>query len=212
MLLSNESFVELIKAEKSTKLSFSRQGKPVECLIHCLDSDKETLNISFSLDLSRFTQIPIALIETIELLGSTSVTLGTCEAARINFIPTENPEHAALVDLIHQLYEALATNHSKTEDSSAEFLKWPPWGPGRGGWNPPWDWSRCAKCQLEVNVFIVGTVFVATAGAGPSALAVAQSLFLAKYGAAAWEAVKDILFSATVDVVAKAVCRAIHNC
>jgi hypothetical protein len=87
MLLSNKSFVELIKAEKSIKLSFSRQSKPVECLIHCLDSDKETLNISFSLDLSRFTQIPIALIETIELLGSTSVTLGTCEAARLTSSP-----------------------------------------------------------------------------------------------------------------------------
>ena len=228
MFLSNKIFVDLIKSEKGTKLS-SRKSDPIECFIHSLDLEKETLSISFSLDLTRFTPIPISLIESIELLGSRTVTFGACEAVIINFIHTEQSDQAALIGLLHQLYEALASEYAwdDSEGGSAEFLKWPPWGPGGGwrhppwdpsghrrpgGWHPPWHWSRCAKCKLEVNAFIVGTVFVATSGAGPSALAVAKALFLAKYGEAAWEAVKDILFSATVDVLAQGVCRAIHKC
>jgi hypothetical protein len=192
----------------SSKQDLAGDPSRVLGIIHHINSAAGSFRFSVSGEVDEYVTISSHDVENIRLLGSFTLDVLDIYLVEISFRLSAN--------------EIFKYFTSKLNGSTKQSLLGIDNGQALAGkateifrWAPPWTWSHCAKCQLEVNMFISVSVWGACAAAGvtgPGAIAVAQQLILAKYGAAAWEAVKGVIFSASASEVARVICRSIDKC
>lgn len=173
----------------------------------------EALLFSLGTSCWQWTPIPVSLIESVDHLGK--ITCDNHEHDYVRLLLKKPATEEA--NLFASLLQALITSRETLEVS--DFTDEPFTTMELVGksfpWRPPWTWSRCAKCKLEVNAFITGSVLVAAAAAGttgPGAIAVWQALITAKYGLAAWRAIEAYIFSEGVDSISKRICKSLGKC
>lgn len=167
------------------------------------NSTDELIRLSVPVIFPHWFVLPVSAVESIEYIGVKEYAGTKILMAKIVF-KAEFDQFNSILAFFASIVEEEHVEDAPEEVSDIQPL--------RLGWRPPWTWSRCAKCKLEVTSFIVGTVFVATAGTGPGALAVACALVQAKYGVAAMEALAAIGFNVSVDRMTNAICHAINKC
>ena len=166
--------------------------------------------------------IPVYLVEQVDHLSKVPCGDHQHDLVRVHFKSVRQPEAAVFAQLLQaqagSAKSELSMAYPGMDESGIDTFEGMTIAPTmtmERGWRPPWTWSRCAKCKLEVNAFITGTVMVACAAAGttgPGAIAVAQALIAGAYGAAAWEAVKAVIFSASVDELSRKICASQGKC
>lgn len=168
---------------------------------------------------SPWIPVPVKLIEKVDHLGQSDCGNHQHELVRIHFKPIGNTEASVFARLLQAQTEAKLAEAGREAQPDAPGIEEvgavPQADLERWGWRPPWTWSRCAKCELEVNVFITGSVAAAAAAAGttgPGAFAVWEALIVGKYGLAAWEAVKAYIFSEGAGGLSKRICKALGKC
>ncbi|MDN3507266.1 MAG: hypothetical protein P0S96_08580 [Simkaniaceae bacterium] len=184
-----------------------KQAQYIEefCSFFYVDQDnstEDTLRVSVPVAADNWFVIPMATIKNIENVGFHADTGENYIKAKIKF----KNEYSQLNSILPSFQELLLSEYDDHWEENFSF-GW--------GWKPPWTWSKCAKCKLSVNLFITGSVFTATVLAGvtgPGALAVAKAMIISKYGLAAWEAVKAVIFSEGVSSISKKICKATGKC
>lgn len=154
--------------------------------------------------------VPVKMIDRVDHLGKIPCRDHEHDFVRLRFKMPTTDEGRVLTELLQQ--EEPPPAETEIELGTQE---WPSWPSRPSRWRPPWTWSRCAKCKLEVNLFLTGTVMVAAAAAGttgPGALAVWKALVVSEYGVAAFEAIKAYIVSEGVGGLSERICQAIGKC
>jgi len=165
------------------------------------NSTNDVVRLCVPIHYPRWFCVPASSISTLSVKHEKSVGNKKYGFATVDFKTEYNQFNTILSSVQDLIHEELSINNPSAD---LNF-----------GWSPPWRWSGCAKCKLSVNAFISGTVLVAAVAAGttgPGALAVCESLIAGAYGAAAWEAVKAVIFRPSVSEIARKICSAKGDC
>ena len=180
--------------------------------------------------------IPVGLIEKVDYLGKIDCKDHQHEHVRLHFVNPTTDEGRALANLLKHL---IGLNESWLPQSAPPSTLSPAftgdeatvsfgWNPAQistphiptstymaWGWTPPWKWSGCAKCKLEVYGFLSGTVSAAIYAAGatpPGIYAAVQALLIGEYGAAIAAAAQGAVMSLQFDQAASIICKAQGKC
>jgi len=175
------------------------------------NSDGELLRICVPISYPNWFVVPRNSIAEFKELGTLTLKDDTNDSyevqkALISF-SSDYEQLNTILPAFQQILDEEFQDLVTSGDTNISTLRW--------RWKPPWTWSKCAKCKLGVTAFITGSVLAVTLYAGvtgPGALAIAKALIVEKYGLAAWEAVKSVIFSEGVGSIAGKICKANGKC